>query len=213
VKKGKRFLSWLLLAGGLLLLVSGSREFIESISSQEEVAEQWRQEVESRASSQPAETIAPRFDKGDFIARLSIPRLGAELYVVEGAGKSELRRGPGHLTGTAFPGESDNSIIAGHRDTHFRVLKDIRAGDDIVIEYRGEHLVYRVRDTKVVKPTSKKVLAPSDDPTLTLITCYPFYWMGPAPKRFVVQADLTNRVSLETAGSGGAMGRKASLAP
>jgi sortase A len=200
VKTGKKFLSWLLLAGGLLLLVSGSREFIISWFSQEEVAEQWENDVQTRPRDHepPVEPHKrPAFERGDFIARMTIPRLNADLYVIEGAGKKQLREGPGHMIGTAFPGQPDNTIIAGHRDTHFRVLKDIREGDDIVVQFDGEYFVYRVRQTKIVQPSNREVLRSASDAKLTLITCYPFYYLGSAPKRFIVQADLTNRVSLD----------------
>ena len=148
------------------------------------------------------------------MARLTIPRLETDLYIVEGVGKKELRRGPGHMIGTGFPGEPDNTIIAGHRDTHFRVLKDIRPGDDIVLQFESDYLVYRVRQTKIVKPTNKQVLQPTDESKLTLITCYPFYYVGSAPNRFIVQADLTNRVSLDFRGnSAGTSGAPVKLTP
>jgi sortase A len=200
---GKKILAWLLLAGGLLLLIAGSREFIQSRLSQEEVAGQWEQDLASRSLPAGPETPhgiprkRPQFQRGDFMARMTIPRLGADLFIVEGVGKKELRRGPGHMIGTGFPGEPDNAIIAGHRDTHFRVLKDIRFGDNIIVQFDGDYLVYRVRQTTVVKPTDKKVLRPAAEARLTLITCYPFYYLGSAPKRFIVQAELTNRVSLD----------------
>jgi sortase A len=218
LKHGKKFLAWLLLAGGLLLLVSGSREFVESWLSQEDVAEQWELDMQARSDSRPKDPNQtprrrPQFQRGDFMARLTIPRLGADLYIVEGVGKKELRRGPGHMIGTGFPGEPDNTIVAGHRDTHFRVLKDIRAGDDIVVQFEGDYLVYRVRETKIVRPTNKDVLQPADEAKLTLITCYPFYFVGSAPKRFIVQADLTNRVSLDFPRHGAASGGRVRLAP
>jgi sortase A len=195
--------SWLLLAGGLLLLVSGSREFLSSWWAQEDFAEEWAKEVPEPAPGKVEPPSPPsrqtRFERGAFIARMTIPRLKTELYVVEGVGKKELRRGPGHLPGTGLPGDSDNTIIAGHRDTHFRVLKDIQPGDEIILEHQGEHLVYRVDGTKIVRPTETSILSPSDSARLTLVTCYPFYYLGPAPKRFIVQADLARRVSLESA--------------
>ena len=94
---------------------------------------------------------------------MKIPRLDAELYVVEGDGPRELRRGPGHLAGTALPGENGNCVIAGHRDTHFRVLKDIREGDDIVLQTerraislpRPPHRVVSPENTSALQPTSK----------------------------------------------------------
>jgi sortase A len=109
---------------------------------------------------------------------------------VEGDGEEELRRGPGHLAGSAFPGGPGNCIIAGHRDTHFRVLKNIRKGDDIVLETRNGQFLYRVKTTRIVTPDNTSALKPTSDPELNLITCYPFYYVGSAPKRFVVEAQL-----------------------
>jgi sortase A len=179
----------------------GSREYIVSWFSQEEIAEQWEKEIERRAPETDLEyprqpRKPPAFERGDFIARMTIPRLGADLYIVEGVGKKELRKAPGHMIGSGFPGQPDNSIIAGHRDTHFRVLKDIREGDDIVLQFDGDYFVYRVRETRIVRPSNREVLQPARDSKLTLITCYPFYYVGSAPNRFIVEAELTNRVSL-----------------
>ena len=127
---------------------------------------------------------------GAAVAKLIIPRLDAELYVVEGDGARELRRGPGHMAGTPMPGQDGNCIIAGHRDTHFRVLKDIRKGDVIVLETGAGQYTYRVSGTQVVSPSNTASLKPTRDAELHLITCYPFYYLGSAPQRFVVQASL-----------------------
>jgi sortase A len=197
--------------GGLLLLISGSREFIESWWSQHELSEQTQQQPE-QAKPVPQHTPRPLsvFRRGELFARLSIPRLNSQWSVVEGTGKQELRRGPGHMIGTAFPGQPDNMIIAGHRDTHFRALKDIREGDEIVVAFEGEELTYRVRSTEIVRPTSTEVLQRTREPRLTLITCYPFYYVGSAPKRFIVQAELAGRSPLQTASK---QAKQASITP
>ena len=108
--------------------------------------------------------------------------------------RKELRRGPGHLAGTAMPGANGNCVIAGHRDTHFRVLKDIREGDDIVLQTTSGQYLYRVKRMRVVSPDNTSALQPTSDPELNLITCYPFYYVGSAPKRFVVEAQLAGAV-------------------
>jgi len=133
--------------------------------------------------------------RGDELAKLLIPRLGTELYVVEGDQTDELRRGPGHLRGTAMPGAPGNCVIAGHRDTHFRVLQDIRRGDDIILETAGGRYLYRVKDIRVVSPYNTGPLQPTQGAVLNLITCYPFSYLGSAPKRFVVEAQLSAAVS------------------
>jgi sortase A len=132
---------------------------------------------------------------GEAFAKLSIPRLDTELYVVEGDDSSDLRRGPGHLPGTAMPGDDGNCVIAAHRDTHFRVLKDIHKGDDIIVQTSRGQFLYRVANTQIVQPTNTAALKPTQDAELKLITCYPFYYVGSAPKRFVVEAQLAGSVS------------------
>ena len=99
-----------------------------------------------------------------------------------------LRRGVGHIEGTPFPGEAGNSGIAGHRDTFFRGLKDVHPKDHIQLLTMAGVVPYQVEWVKIVAPDDVSVLAPSSDSTLTLVTCYPFYLVGPAPKRFVVHA-------------------------
>ena len=193
----KTLLSSLLIAGGGVLLFLGGRDFVESRVGQSEAAREFHRTTRAPARHTPStpHMREPRPHIGDTLAKLIIPRLDTELYVIEGDDKDELRRGPGHLPGTALPGADGNCIIAGHRDTHFRVLKDIKAGDDIVLETaRGKYL-YRVLNTRVVSPSNKDPLNPTADAVLNLITCYPFYYVGNAPKRFIVQARLAGSVA------------------
>ncbi len=89
-----------------------------------------------------------------------------------------------------MPGEDGNCLIAGHRDTHFRVLKDIRKGDEILLQTRTGEYRYRVETTQIVSPKNTASLRPTSDAQLHLITCYPFYYVGSAPKRFIVEAQL-----------------------
>jgi sortase A len=189
-------LSFLLIAAGALFLFLGARDYFSARLGQSEAARDFEQPIpdtpSTRAAVQPAAVHPVAI--GDTLAKLKIPRLGAELYVVEGDGPKELRRGPGHLAGSALPGGSGNCIIAGHRDTHFRVLKDIREGDDIILETPAGEYLYRVKHTHIVKPDDTASLRPTSSPELNLITCYPFYYVGSAPKRFVVEAQLAGAV-------------------
>ena len=122
------------------------------------------------------------------IAALSIPRIHLSAMVLHGSDAQTLRRGPGHLENTAFPGEPGNVVIAGHRDSFFWSLQNIHLGDDILLDTREGPSQYRVTSARVVNPGDVSVLAPTDEPVLTLITCYPFSVLGPAPDRFVVRA-------------------------
>ncbi len=123
-------------------------------------------------------------------AVLRVPRLGIEVPVLEGTSDLTLNRGVGHIPGTALPGESGNLAITGHRDGFFRPLKDASIGDVIEVQRRSHTDRYVVRKIKVVFPSDTSVLNPTTDSTLTLVTCYPFYYVGAAPQRYIIQASL-----------------------
>lgn len=126
---------------------------------------------------------------GGLVGRMEIPRLGVSVAIAEGADEATLRRAAGHIPGTALPGRSGNVGIAGHRDTLFRPLRNIQQDDVILlITMQGEYR-YHVVSTKVVSPYDVAVLEPDGNEILTLVTCYPFYFVGPAPSRFIVRAE------------------------
>jgi sortase A len=130
----------------------------------------------------------PAVKVGDVLGRIEIPRLGVSVVVLQGTNSRMLRLGVGHIEGTPLPGEPGNSGIAGHRDTFFRELKDVRRNDEIKFQTTTELFRYQVEWMKVVAPDDISVLTPSTETSLTLVTCYPFYFVGPAPSRFVVRA-------------------------
>ena len=130
----------------------------------------------------------PPASHGDVIGRISVPRLGLRAIVDEGIDNGTLRRAVGHLPGTAYPGQQGNVALAGHRDTFFRDLRQIEKNDEIEFETRNKTFRYRVESIVVVDPSNTEVLAPSTDNVLTLVTCYPFYYVGDAPRRFIVRA-------------------------
>jgi sortase A len=129
---------------------------------------------------------------GDPLARLMIPSARMDYLVFGGSDAETLEKGPGHVPGTAMPGEKDprnNCVITGHRDTHFRRLGRLREGHSISIRTPARELAYRVVSREIVAPDAVRVLRPTERPRLTLITCYPFNYIGPAPKRLVVVAE------------------------
>ena len=130
-------------------------------------------------------------DAPEALAVLRIPRIGVEVPVLEGTDDWTLNRAVGHIEDTARPGGTGNSGIAGHRDGFFRALKDIHDGDVIELKTLGGTEIYQVRRTWIVDPEDLSVLDPTDAPALTLVTCYPFYFVGSAPQRFIVRAVLT----------------------
>lgn len=122
------------------------------------------------------------------LAVLRVPDIGLEVAVLEGTDAWTLNRAVGHIEGTASPGDAGNSGIAGHRDGFFRGLKDVQAGDGLDIETQGAVHHYRVERTWIVQPEDVSVLDTTDVPAVTLVTCYPFYFVGSAPQRFIVRA-------------------------
>ena len=124
-------------------------------------------------------------------AVLRVPRLHLEVPVLEGTDEFTLNRGVGRIAGTSLPGQGGNIGIAGHRDGLFRPLKDIRAGDSIELITTSGTDVYAVDRIGIASSADVGVLQPRAKPSLTLVTCYPFYFVGPAPKRYIVEASLT----------------------
>jgi sortase A len=135
------------------------------------------------------------------VGRLEIPRLNLAVMVREGADEATLSRAVGHIPGTALPGNTGNVGLAGHRDTFFRALRDIRADDEIKIQTTAGTYRYAVKSTRVVTPRDVSVLQASGGETLTLVTCYPFYYVGSAPKRFIVHAALIGEAAVVRRGS------------
>ena len=148
-------------------------------------------QVASQGTPQPGPSAAPKAASADadgLIGRIEIPRLLLSAVVVEGVDKTTLRRAVGHIPGTAMPGERGNVGLAGHRDTFFRSLKDVKIKDEVQFSTLEGNFNYEVESLRVVDPDNVGVLASSDHNVLTLVTCYPFYFVGPAPQRWIVRA-------------------------
>jgi len=122
------------------------------------------------------------------LTRLTIPRIHLDVVISEGTSQRSLSLAPGHLTNTAIPGEPGNAVIAAHRDTFFRHIANLKIGDAIYIQRNGRQCRYVVTGRKIVSPEDISVLASSSESRLTLITCYPMHFIGPAPKRLVIFA-------------------------
>ena len=151
--------------------------------------------LERRAREEEWLTPLPELEApalGRTLGRLEVPRLGLATLVVQGDDEKSLLVGVGHLPDTVLPWQDGNSVLAGHRDTDFRPLKDIRVGDVIRFQTATVTYDYVVRATSIVEPTDLTPLRATPGPTLTLITCYPFTFVGAAPQRFIVYADRTN---------------------
>jgi sortase A len=120
-----------------------------------------------------------------------IPKINMDAIVVEGSSRRALSDGPGHMKETAMPGEIGNAVITAHRDTFFRHIYELIKGDQIQVRRNGRTFTYEVTGKKIVMPEDLSVIKPTTDAQLTLITCYPTYYIGPAPKRLVVFSKLT----------------------
>lgn len=122
------------------------------------------------------------------LGRLEVPDARVSVMLLEGTDELTLNRAVGHIEGTALPGQPGNVGIAGHRDSFFRGLADLELGDSLSITTLGGVARYEVAKLEVVEPTAVEVLEPTDHDALTLVTCYPFYYVGDAPQRFIVRA-------------------------
>ena len=125
---------------------------------------------------------------GSPLGRIEISSIGLAAMIMEGTDARTLRHAVGHIPGTPLPGQRGNVALAGHRDTFFRGLRKIHKSDEITLTTLHGSFSYRVDSTQVVEPEDTEVLAATPDDFLTLATCYPFYYVGPAPKRFIVRA-------------------------
>lgn len=165
----------------------------------------------SPAQAQNSAPLIPKLAEGTILGRVDIARLNLSAMVREGVDAGVLKVAVGHVPSTALPGQPGNFAIAAHRDTLFRALKDIRLGDLVSFQSPAGTYTYKVVATKIVRPTDVSVLQPNGGglipPTrlvanngqasklLTMITCYPFYYVGSAPKRFIVEAELVENSS------------------
>jgi sortase A len=188
----KSILRWLqlaLFAGAVSMLAYCAFVVVGAWTFQKEQRRQFEQVLTGRVRT-PAPAAATR----GVIGILDVPRLELSVLVIEGVGATTLRRAAGHIPGTALPGGPGNVGISAHRDTFFRPLRNIRQNDVITVTTLLGEYRYRVVSTSIVSPSDVAVLDQSKDEILTLVTCYPFYFVGAAPDRFIVRAE---RVALK----------------
>ena len=160
------------------------------------------------AASIPATTVVlPPPSTGSWIAKLDAPSVRLSATVLEGSDDATLARGAGHIEDTAFPGEAGNIGIAGHRDTTFRAVPDLRTGDPLELTTGDRIYRYLITKTFIVEPEDVYVLDPGDHPMLTLVTCYPFTFIGHAPHRYIIQAVLVDQAARSTANAADDAGR------
>lgn len=197
-KKALRWTQRVLFAGGVSMLaycafVLGDAWMFQKKEHRElDRLRAERQAADSRihpAASPTSPRVPPLAVIDGLIGRIEIPRLGLSAIVMEGTNTITLRRAVGHISGTALPGKPGNVGLAAHRDTFFRPLRNIRQNDIITLTTLLGEYRYRVVSTMVVNPYDVAVLNPGKTEVLTLVTCYPFYFVGAAPDRFIVRAE------------------------
>lgn len=188
----RRWLPVTLMLVGVLLLTYVISQYAGMYIEQRRLAQQWQEENARAAAAHINPQSAPVV-VDDGLTRISIPKIDLDAVVVKGTSRRQLAIAPGHLKETATPGENGNAVITAHRDTFFRHIYELRKGDNIFIRRRGEVYKFEVTGKKLVTPEDVSVLRRTKDPRLTLITCYPTYYIGPAPERLVVFSKLIER--------------------
>jgi len=187
-RRGLRLAEFVLLAAGLAILGYCGAELLNSHIQQARGARELERQVDRTQLDQTWRNPPATITDGTPVGEVEIPKLHLSAVVFQGTSDGILAEGVGHLAASAFPGQAGNVVLAAHRDTFFRSLRHIRRGDLVQVTTPYGVRTYAVDSTEVVKPTETGVMASTATPTLTLITCYPFYYVGHAPKRFIVRA-------------------------
>jgi sortase A len=184
-----RYVSFTLGIIGLILILHNGYWFWKGVTRSEESKQI---EVVDAQNVQPLKinSYIRNVDDGEQIGILSIPVLQLNLPIFYGTSENELKRGVGHYVKSGLPGENRHIVLTGHRDTVFRKLEAIEKDEDIWIETSAGKYLYRVLNTRIVEKDDRTVLVEKSTETLTLVTCYPFRYIGSAPERFIVTAEL-----------------------
>jgi sortase A len=193
--RARRFLRWsqnAFFVIGILAVGYSGLVLLDSRLYQSKQALRFQQQLESVrpriANAGDLANLPGALAPGGALGRIEIARIGLTAMIMEGTDGRTLRRAVGHIRGTPMPGQQGNVAIAGHRDTFFRPLRNVQHDDEITLTTLDGSYRYLVDSTQVVSPEDTQVLDNSGATILTLVTCYPFYFVGPAPKRFIVRA-------------------------
>jgi sortase A len=179
---------------GAWLLLSNIKPFFTAtkLSDVEEKAVQAEKPVQKTQTEN--NILYPHRPKlGEKIGELYIPKISSTLPIIHGTDEDELEKGVGHFAGSVLPGEEDNSVLSGHRDTVFRKLGEVGVGDLLVVTTSAGEFTYKVRKVRIVDADDRTVIVPKPRATLTVTTCYPFHYIGNAPERYVLVADLVHK--------------------
>lgn len=183
----RRIASLALIIIGVVLLGYVGTQYWGMYRSQQRLEAEW--ERQALGTNTPGHAS---ITSDQLLTRLVISKINMDAIVIEGASRKELSAGPGHMKETAMPGDPGNAVITAHRDTFFRHIYELVKGDHIEVRRNGHVYTYQVTGKRVVEPDDVSVLKQTNDPQLTLITCYPTYYIGPAPQRLVVFSKLVD---------------------
>jgi sortase A len=193
-KQVVRFFSIVLIVAGLFLAITNGYKYIKGYRAVQPLPQETK--TETPKTEKPTLALYPRKPKvGENIGELIIPKLDAVLPIYHGTNEDELEKGVGHYAGSVLPGEPDNCVLAGHRDTVFRKLGEVGKGDLLIVKTVAGEFTYKVRKVRIVDADDRTVIVPKPKATLTVSTCYPFNYIGAAPKRYILVANLVEAKS------------------
>ena len=178
-------LSQLLLICGICTLINPLYFYTKGYLAQVLLDNAWRRTVQPRSPQ-----LAWPWAETHPVGKIYFPKMDEFFTILDGTTTEALAFGPGLVEGTSYPGEAGNICIAGHRDSFFNSIQNLDIGDIIRIDYVDSQQLFQIENTRVVRPEDTRWLAPSDSTLLTLITCYPFNYIGDAPDRYIVRAGL-----------------------
>ena len=206
----RRLLPTLLVLLGIALLGYSAAQYGRMYFAQKRLAREWREQNQrAQTRTVPATNVEAGAAR---LIRLVVPKIALDSIVMEGTSRRALLLGPGHMKGSATPGESGNAVITAHRDTFFRHIHELQKGDEIVVQRDGRVYRFEVTGKKVVEPDDMSVIRGSGESRLTLITCYPTYYIGPAPQRLVVFSKLVEQAPAHQKSAGTTAGAPAAVA-
>lgn len=186
-----RIFATILIIGGLFFITYGGYQIFKTNQAQNESLVEAQDLIDKGYESNPEKENIQDFspEKGKAAGKLMIPKLNAELPIIEGTHEDELAQGVGHYEGTAYPAQNDQIVLSGHRDTVFRNMGELELGDLFVVEMPYGDFTYEIVDTEIVDADDRSVIVPTaPDEVLTVTTCYPFSYVGHAPDRYIITA-------------------------
>lgn len=186
-RRAPRIFGLVLVTAGLIILTVIGVQLLRGAIARERARAEWTKLMTAASISSIPSLNMTRVNAGAPVTRVIIPSIRLDEVVVEGLSDKDLWAGPGHMPGTVFPGENGNSVISAHRDRHFHRLDDVRVGEMIETQTPSMSVMWRVKTRRVVKRDAR-VIRESSDPMLTLTTCWPARYLGPAPDRLIITA-------------------------